>query len=511
MKYNHGVISCGHEVTADAAVQVLENGGNAFDAIVAAHFAACVAEPVLASLGGGGFLLAQTVGGNTQVYDFFAQTPLYPRSTKDIEFFPIHADFGTTRQEFHIGAGSVAVPGAVKGMYAIHKELCTMPMKDLLSPAIEAARCGVIVNPFQSYLLDVVKPIYQYTSEARGVFSSKTVSGKLLQPEEKLQQLDLANTFEVLAREGEDLFYRGEIAQQIIAFSHEWGGQIDAADLQQYQAKERAPIKISYRGNQIYTNPTPSSGGVLIALALKLLEDSDISNYPRSGAKMLKLLTEVMSHCNLARTDQSHDVAGLLDPDLVAEYRAKVANKLPCHRGTTHMTVMDAKGNVASLTVSNGEGCGRFLGDTGVMLNNMLGEEDLNPQGYDKWPQGERLSSMMAPTLVVKENGEHIALGSGGSNRIRSAIFQTLVNLLDFDMSLSEALLFPRLHYERDMLSIENGFDSSELRAVRDRYPQHQIWPDRNMFFGGVHAASCRDQLLTGAADPRRGGVTVTV
>ena len=210
----HGVIAAGHPETVRAARSVLEAGGNAFDAAIAALGAACIAEPILASLGGGGFLLAHTENNNT-LYDFFVQTPGQQKPEADLDFYPIHADFGAATQEFHIGRGSIAVPGVVKGIFEIHRDLCSMPLDELLKPAIELARSGVEINPFQSYITKIISPILKATPEAQQLFSSPGRQDEIITETELFRLPELANTLENLCLEGEALFYQGEIAQQI--------------------------------------------------------------------------------------------------------------------------------------------------------------------------------------------------------------------------------------------------------------------------------------------------------
>jgi gamma-glutamyltranspeptidase/glutathione hydrolase len=177
-------------------------------------------------------------------------------------------------------------------------------------------------------------------------------------------------------------------------------------------------------------------------------------------------------------------------------------------RGTTHISVADAEGNIASMTASNGEGCSYVLPGTGVMMNNMLGEEDLNPGGFNQWKTGSRLASMMSPAVVELPDGTRFALGSGGSNRIRSAVTQVLVNLLDFGMTPEEAVSAPRFHLEGGMLSVEFGFAEAALSALQLAAPATHLWPEKNLFFGGVHTVSVKPGgIFDGAGDPRRGGV----
>lgn len=513
----HGVVAAGHSLTAEAAAGILREGGNAFDAILAAHFMACVAEPVLCSLGGGGFLLAAPVSGGTTVFDFFAQTPRRCRPEDELDFRPILADFGTAQQEFHIGLGSIATPGSAKGAFAVHRALGSMPMRDLVVPAVEAARSGMSINALQGYIFSIVAPIYTASPEASDLFAG--ASGATLGEGERYTNPEFADLLEVLAIEGEDLFYRGEVAEAIDRQCREGGGHLTRDDLGAYEVEIRRPLRVDYGGVRIHTNPPPASGGILIAFALELLKAADLSGHAFGSPERLALLAQVMGLTNRARLEAGLDratadeeMARLLDPALLARYRAEVAGRTPVTRGTTHISVMDARGNVAAMTVSNGEGCGGIVPGTGMMLNNMLGEEDLNPRGFHRWTPDERMTSMMSPTLVEWTDGRRVALGSGGSNRIRTAILQVLGNLVDRGMGLEEAVASPRIHLEGGRLSIEGGFDRERLAPLLARHPEHELWGDLNLFFGGVHAVEqSPDGSLHGMGDPRRGGCAFVV
>jgi gamma-glutamyltranspeptidase/glutathione hydrolase len=212
-----------------------------------------------------------------------------------------------------------------------------------------------------------------------------------------------------------------------------------------------------------------------------------------------------MEQTGLARDTGPSD-EGLLHDYWVARHRLALGGRPTSSRGTTHISVIDAEGNAASLTLSNGEGCGHVLPGTGIMLNNMLGEEDLNPGGFHRWREDIRVSSMMAPALA-EHGGRLIALGSGGSNRLRTAILQTLCNLIDFGLAPEAAVEAPRIHLERGKLSIEPGLPPDTVRRLVDHWPNHQLWDDLNLFFGGAHTVVYDGREFTGAGDPRRGGV----
>jgi len=492
-------VACGHEVTAAAAREVLEDGGNAFDAAVAAACAACVAEPVLCSLGGGGYLLASPAGREPVAYDFFVDTPRCKRASVELDLHPIEADFGPATQQFHIGMGAVATPGMVAGLFAVHRDLCRLPMERLVEPAVRAAREGVLVNALQAYIFEVVSPIYVATDEARSVYGP-TRDG-LPGDGQRFTQPELAATFEWLAREGPDLFYRGELGHRLVEACAGGGGQLTREDLACYEVVRRTPLKARHGAAQVLTNPPPSRGGILIAFALRLLHQAPIVDRARWTA----WLAEAMRLTNLARVEGD---AALLDPALLERYRAELMSRPGCNRGTTHISVMDGEGNVAGVSLSNGEGCGHLLPGTGVMLNNMLGEEDLNPGGFQRWAPGTRMASMMAPTLI-EWPGRRAVLGSGGSNRIRSAILQVATRLVDFGMDPAAAVAAPRLHVEGDLLSIEPGFDAAEEAALEGTGLAIERWQAPNLFFGGVHVVMQGPEGRVAAGDPRRGGVGI--
>lgn len=490
----------------------LEAGGNAFDAALAGLCAACVAEPVLTSLGGGGFLLAHPDGGRDTLYDFFVQTPRHRRPPSELDFYPILADFGTVQQEFHIGMGSIAVPGTVKGLFRIHAELGSLPMRDIVKPAVDYARNGIVLNRLQAYIFNVVSPIYLSTAGARSIYASHRVEDSLVVEGEHFCQPELADALELLAIEGERLFYQGEMGAELVAACQSGGGYLQQGDLDVYTAVKREPLGYLYRDAKILTNPPPSSGGSLIRFAHALLEPHDPGEF--GSAQHLKLLSEVMRQTNLARTENRRTDGGnageILQQDTISRFRSALAGHPVNSRGTTHISVVDAKGNAASLTLSNGEGSGYVLPGTGIMVNNMLGEEDLNPGGFHRWDTGVRVSSMMAPTIALDAQ-RVIATGSGGSNRLRTAILQTLSNLCDFGMDAREAVESPRIHVEKDLLSIEPGFPDPAVEQVCAGYPEHHRWSERNLFFGGTHTVIRDGRGFTGAGDPRRDGVFLVV
>ncbi|MEM8806982.1 MAG: gamma-glutamyltransferase [Cyanobacteria bacterium P01_G01_bin.38] len=523
-----GAVAAGHPQTAKAAVEVLRIGGNAFDAAVAGCFAACVAESVLTSAAGGGFLLAHTGEGENVLFDFFTQTPAQKRA--ELDFYPIAANFGETVQEFHIGLGSMAVPGNVCGLLHVHKRLGRLPLSDVLAPAAYLARTGVEVNEFFAYVYELLTPILTATLASRSIYAP---GGTLLKAGETLRMPGFADFLENLAEGGVDSFYGGAmvadsskrtIAAQLTQDCAERGGYLTLEDLKTYQVIERQPLSVDYRGATLLTNPPPSSGGALIAFALALLAGNDLAKVPYGSADHLSCLSQVMRLTNEARRDgfdaNLYDDAILdrfLSPEHIGQYLGQYRQILTNQKGivnrlgsTTHISVVDAEGNAASVTTSNGEGSSYVIPGTDIMVNNMLGEEDLNPHGFHQWQSNQRMSSMMAPTVILQDGRPQLVLGSGGSNRIRTAILQVISNLMDFGMRPEAAVAAPRIHWENGTFHLEPGFDRVAIEQYALATSQPVWWQSQNMFFGGVHAVGVtRDGKFCGSGDARRSGAIV--
>lgn len=515
-----GVIAAGHQLTAEAGAEMLRQGGNAFDAVVAAAFTACVTESVLTSLAGGGFLLAHTTDGQNRLFDFFCQTPRHKVATNQLQFFPIQANFGDTVQEFHVGLGSVAVPGTLAGLLTVHQRLGRLPLQTVVAPAQHWATQGIAVNRFQAYCFELLAPILTATPAAQAIYAPR---GRLLQAGEFFYLPDFAQLLATIGQEGASLMYQGPLAEQIVEACATQGGHLRLDDLQQYQVVERQPLAIPYRDALLLTNPPPSSGGALIAFALELLTTADLADH--GSPRHVATLREVMRLTNLARQDgydahlyQADVLEEFLGSQHLAPYRQRLIEALRSTAlnkwgSTTHISVIDGEGNAASLTSSNGEGSAYVIPGTGVMLNNMLGEEDLNPNGFHQWRPNQRISSMMAPTLVLTDGQPRLVLGSGGSNRIRTAILQVVSNVLDFGMDIEAAVAAPRIHWERGALHLEPGYDREILEPYSlGAEDDCTWWQAPNMFFGGVHAvARLATGEFSGVGDARRSGACVVV
>jgi gamma-glutamyltranspeptidase/glutathione hydrolase len=529
MPVERGVVAAGHPLTAGAGADILRQGGNAFDAAIASVLASLVIESHLTGLGAGGFLLAHTASGEDHLLDFFVEAGGQGLDPTDRgELVAVEVLFDETPQVFNIGPASCGVPGVPAGLWEAAQRFASMPLSELVKAAVRHAREGVAVSPMQEYMFRVLEPVITHYPETRALYAPE---GRLLRAGEKFRFPDLGDALEHLAEEGPDWIYRGEGVARACEWICERGGALSPEDFAAYRVIDRRPVEASYRGRVVLTNPPPSSGGILIAYALDLLERSG-SPPALSDPDALALLAEVMEEAQRVRGEEFHrrlhedgfaerflsgshiDEAAAGALRRVEERRgAKAASPGDAVGSTTHISVIDADGNAASVTCSNGTGSGVLPPGTGIHLNNMLGEEDLNPLGFHLLPPGMRVTSMMAPTVVLRDGEIELALGSAGSNRLRSAILQVIRHVVDYDLDVAESVARGRMHYEAGVLHVEPGFDEGALRELERRAYELLRWKTINLFFGGAQAVY-RDPdtgELSGAGDPRRDGAAALV
>lgn len=442
-----GAIAAGHPLTAQAGAAVLADGGNAVDACIAAAFVAFVTEGPLTGPTGGGFFLIHEPGAPPVVLDCFFAVPARTLGAMD-EVVIDFADAGT--QTFHIGEGSVAVPGLVQGLVEAHRRHGSQPWSDLLEPAIALAARGFARDEARSFLHGILTPILLRTDAGRRVYGEQ----------ERVVTAELGATLERIRDVGSAAV--AELLPEL------------AADLDAYDVAERAPVDRGVIGCRVVATPWPSRGGQIVVDILELLAAADEpGQYEEARA------------------------VGLA-------YGASAKGLLT---GTTHISVIDAAGMAAGLSMTLGSGSGVFRG--GSQLNNMLGELDVI--GPEPREAGERLPSMMTPTLVLENGRPRLVLGSAGSVRLAGAIAQVAWSVIRWGRPVGDAVDAPRLHVDGSDLHLEGGWPgdadprlAAEWEVIR--------WTDRNLFFGGVSAVEVRtDGSWAAAGDPRRGGHGVVV
>src|ERR687896_347864 len=501
-----GVVAAGHPVTAEAGARAPREGGNAAVAAVLTSF---VTESPLTGPGAGGFMLVHTAGGEDHLLDFFVAAP--GRGLDGAEpaaLMPIDVRFSENAiQRFNVGPSSCGAYGTTLGLAAALERFGTARLGDLTAGPARAAREGVEVVPMQAFLFEVLEPIFRSTPECSEIYAP---GGDLLRTGDTIRLAELGDLLDRLGAEGPGFLYTGDVAAEVSDRVLERGGLLTREDLESYEVVEREPARVGYRGRTVLTNPPPSSGGILIADALGILERLDRPHGPT-------VMAEVIASTNRARDEEflrGLGQQGYLEQFLRKDALDNVATEVRSRLGnTTHISVMDADGACATVTCSNGSCSGVVVPGTGMHLNNMLGEQDLNPLGYHRHEPGARVPSMMAPTVVLRDGRPEIALGSAGSNRIRSAILLTILGVIDHGLPAQEAVSSPRIHVEGREVDAEPGVDEHALAKLEASDWRVRRWSELNLFFGGVQAVARNPATgeLSGGGDPRRGGAATVV
>jgi gamma-glutamyltranspeptidase/glutathione hydrolase len=498
MTGTRGVVAAGHPVSARAGADVLRDGGNAVDAALGAMLAALSCEPLLTGLGAGGYMLAVMPGAEPVLLDFFVEAP--GRADEDPQaphapLIPVEISFGDALQVFHVGEASVGTPGFPAGVCEAARRFGTVALSDLVAPAAALARDGVSLNHEQAWIIEILGPIVTSTPEAAALFAP---GGRLLRAGDTLRQPELGDALQRLGDEGAAPFYTGDVASAIAGWCRERGGLVSERDLAAYEVIAREPLRLGYRDRAVLTNPPPSPGGLLLARALSLLDRTP-------SPPPVVTVAQAMRSAQDARTPEF--LHGLQDPGFAARFLD--GGRSSRLGSTTHVAALDGDGGACSVTCSNGSASGVIVPGTGVHLNNMLGESDLNPEGFHRYPPGRRMPSMMSPTILLRDGQPELAVGSAGSNRIRSAILQTIVGCVDRGLSAQDAVRAPRIHYEDGVVYAEPGIDIDALTAAEFAVQRFRA---PNLFFGGAQAAArALDGVLSGGGDPRRGGAAVLV
>lgn len=442
-----GAIAAGHPLTAAAGARVLRDGGNAVDALLAAAFTAFVTEGPLTGPAAGGFLLVHEPGGETTILDCFFAVPAVRLGVMD-EVVIDFADAGT--QTFHVGDGSVAVPGLLAGLEEAHRRFATLPWAELVSPALELAHEGVPCDEARAFLHGILGQILLRNEGGRRVYGDSA----------RVVTRDLCATLERVRDTG-----AGAVAELLPEL---------AEDLAAYEVASSEPLETTVLGRRLLATSPPSRGGAIVIQILELLaEAGDPSLADKARA-------------------------------LETAYGASATGPLT---GTTHVSVVDAAGTAAALSSTLGSGSGVFRG--GAQLNNMLGELDVI--GYEERAPGTRLPSMLTPTLVLEDDRPRLVLGSAGSVRLAGAIAQVTWHVVGGLLGVEEAIEAPRMHVEGSTLHVEGGSATDDIHELEAAWNVVR-WTGRNLYFGGVQAVELRaDGMLAAAGDPRRGGAGVVV
>ncbi|MBU15339.1 MAG: gamma-glutamyltransferase [Gammaproteobacteria bacterium] len=527
----NGMVSSASKLASEVGAETLRQGGNAVDAAVATAFALAVTWPSAGNIGGGGFLVYHGDDGEATTFDFREKAP-----TAATERMYLGLDGTVVNNSNHFGPLAVGVPGTVAGLFLAHTRLGSLPWEDLVQPAVELARGGIpITYSLQTGFERSASRFKQYPASERKFIKA---DGSYYKLGETWVQPDLAHTLELIRDNGADGFYKGENAERLASFMADIGGLITEEDLAAYAAREREPIRGIYRGYEIVSMPPPSSGGVGIVQMLNILEGFDLAEMGHNSADYLHVLTETMRRAYSDRAEhlgdpdfnESMPLDRLMDKDYAADLRASIDMTRKSESSpelfaqayeseeTTHFSVVDADGDMVSMTytLEFGYGSAIVVDGGGYLLNNELGDFNAVPGVTDKRGQigtapnlvapEKRPLSSMSPTIVARDGKPVFAIGSPGGKTIINTTMQVILNVIDHGFNIAQAIEAGRIHHQwlPDFTSIESDSLSADtLESFQAR--GHQI-RERGSQGAAMGVFYDREQnLFLGASDSRRG------
>lgn len=529
VKAQHGMVASVDALATQVGVEILRQGGNAVDAAVAVGFALAVTHPQAGNLGGGGFMLLRTASGRATAIDFREMAPGH--ASRDMFLDKQGNADSELSLTSHLASGT---PGTVAGLALAAQKYGTLPLSTLLAPAIRLARDGIPVNDaLADDLKTYGKEVLITHPNSKAIFYKP--DGTPWQKGDRLVQKNLAHSLQLIARQGPDAFYKGEIADEIAGEMAQHGGLISKADLAAYRAVERQPISGTYRGYEVFSMPPPSSGGIHIVQILNILENFDLAKMGFGSADAMQVMAEAEKYAYADRSEY------LGDPDFVKvpwqaltskAYAKTLAQQIDVAKArpsseikpgklepyesnqTTHFSVVDKQGNAVAVTYTLNTyfGSGIVAGKSGILMNNEMDDFSAKPGTPNVYglvggeanavQPAKRPLSSMSPTIVAKGGKTWLVTGSPGGSRIITTVLQMVVNSIDFGMNVAEATNAPRFHHQwlPDQLRVEKGFSPDTLRLLEAKGQHVKVLPS----MGSTQSIMIGpDGMLYGASDPR--------
>lgn len=528
---SHGMVVSQEKTASNIGVEILKKGGNAVDAAIAIGFALAVTLPRAGNIGGGGFMmvhLAKT--GETMVIDYREKAPA--KAHRDMYLNPDGTVNRRLLEAHHLASG---IPGTVAGLWMAHEKYGRLPWKDLVAPAIKLAERGILINNDHVFTITKGKERLKEFEATRKMFFK--ADGSMYKLGERIAFPDLAHSLKLIAEQGPSAFYKGEIAQKIVADMQANGGIISLDDLKNYKPVLREPVRGTYRGFEVVSMPPPSAGGIQIIQILNILENYPLQEYGSNTAQTLHLIAEAMRRSFADRSQYMGDADYWpvpVDTLISKAYAARLSRDINTDRATpswqvkpgafmnkesdetTHFSVMDEAGNVVAntYTLNFSFGSGIVVPGTGILLNNEMDDFSAKAGAKNAYgllggdanaiQPGKKPLSSMCPTIVFKNGRPLLATGSPGGPRLTTATLQVLINVMDFGMNIAAATNAPRIHHQwvPDRLRVEKGLSQDTIDILKSM--GHDVRVTNTI--GSTQTVMRKGKFFFGAADPRRPG-----
>ncbi len=486
----NAMVVCAREEASKIGIEIMKKGGNAFDAMIATDLALAVSYPFAGNIGGGGFLVYRTKEGNVGALDYREKAPL----TAHHDFY-LDSLGNVIPEKSTVGANAVGVPGTIAGLFKVHEKFGTIPFNELIQPAIDLAKKGVVVTKKQAKSLKKYGKNFEKANDRKIFLDKQWKAGDII------KYPKLAETLERIRDNGRDEFYSGKTADLLVSYIQDLGGVITKEDLKKYEAKWRKPISFKYKNNTIHSMSPPSSGGICMAQILKSVEPYNIKQYGHNSQKYVQLITEAERR---AYADRAHFLGDsdfvhiAIDSLISSEYlkhrmksfsfeKANTSKEISHgeltgweSNETTHYSIVDKFGNAVAVTTTLNSAYGSkvYVKEGGFFLNNEMDDFAVKPGVANSYglvgaeansvaPEKRMLSSM-SPTIVEQDGKLKMVLGSPGGSTIITSVMQNILNIVEFDMSMQESVSKPRFHHQwlPDNIKFEPSFDKTIFSSL---------------------------------------------
>ena len=489
-EFDHAAVTSAHPLASMVGAAIMQDGGNAYDAAIAVQFSLAVVHPGAGNIGGGGFMLARNADGKLMGIDFREAAP--SKGHRDMYLDSAGNPSNTLSRD---GASASGIPGSVAGMFEILK-YAKLPMAKLIQPAIEIAAYGYVITEKEARGLNATRAQFLKNSSAPSAFTQK----EQWKAGDTLIQTDLANTLKRIQQNGLAGFYEGETANLIVKEMAYSKGIISLEDLKNYKPKYRTPLEFDYRGHHIISFSPPSSGGILIAQMMQMIQPYDVSAMGANSPAAVSLMAEAQRRAYADRAEHMGDpdfykvptktlISNAYAQQRMADYKVGIAGqskniqagKVHESEQTTHFSVIDSKGNMVAITTTLNDTYGNktIVAGAGFLLNNEMDDFSIKPGVPNMYgaiggeansiQPGKRMLSSMTPTLVTINNKPYLSIGSPGGTTIPNQVYEGLVNMIDHKMSLKAAIDAPRFHHQwmPDNISFEVDFPEATIEALK--------------------------------------------